>query len=84
MYKRQAQVELMFEGCGDPHAAKEIFRKKFAEITRNPISIAKCNTRPQQGEVTASYTHLFIGKIISSDCILLRQAGFMPCFATTF
>lgn len=46
-----AQVEIMFEGCGDPNAAKEIFRKKFAEITRNPISIAKCNTRPQQGEV---------------------------------
>lgn len=46
-----AQVEIMFEGCGDPNAAKEIFHKKFAEITRNPISIAKCCTRPQQGEV---------------------------------
>lgn len=48
---RTAQVEILFEGCGDPTSAKELFRQKFAGMHREPISVASYCGHPQQGEV---------------------------------
>lgn len=48
---KTAQVEIMFEGCGDPAPAKEIFRKKFAAIEREPITVSVYCGRKQQGEI---------------------------------
>ena len=48
---RTAQVEILFEGCGDPTSAKEIFRQKFAGMHREPISVASYCGRSQQGAV---------------------------------
>lgn len=48
---RTARIEIMFEGCGDPSAAKEIFREKFAGMRREPIEVSPNCARNQQGPV---------------------------------
>lgn len=63
---RVAQVEILFEGCGDPTAAKEIFRKKFEGIQRTPISVASYCGRNQQGEVKQEVERMDVkqGKLV--------------------
>ena len=48
---RTAQVEILFEGCGDPEKAKEIFRRKFSAIEREPITVSTYCGKKQQGEI---------------------------------
>ena len=48
---RTARIEIMFEGCGDPSAAKEIFREKFAGMRREPIEVSPNCAHNQQGPV---------------------------------
>ena len=48
---RTARIEIMFEGCGDSSAAKEIFREKFAGMRREPIEVSPNCARNQQGPV---------------------------------
>ncbi len=48
---KNAQIEIMFEGCGDPTPAKEIFREKFAGIDRQPVCVKNYCGKMQQGQV---------------------------------
>ena len=48
---RTAQVEILFEGCGDPEKAKEIFRRKFSTIEREPITVNSYCGKKQQGDI---------------------------------
>ena len=63
---RVAQVEILLEGCGDPTAAKEIFRKKFEGIQRTPISVTSYCGRNQQGEVKQEVERMDVkqGKLV--------------------
>lgn len=47
---RTAQIEIMFEGCGDPSAAKALFEEKFASLVREPISVDPSCARLHHGE----------------------------------
>lgn len=61
-----AQIEIMFEGCGDASAAKEIFRKKFEGIKREPITVKSYCGRKQQGEVKETIERMDVkqGKLV--------------------
>lgn len=48
---RTARVEIMFEGCGDPTLAKDIFAQKFAGVKREPIVLSRSLVKAQQGAV---------------------------------
>ena len=53
---RTARIEIMFEGCGDPSAAKEIFREKFAGMRREPIEVSPNCARWSRSTATARPT----------------------------
>lgn len=48
---RTARVEIMFEGCGDPTLAKDIFAQKFAGVKREPIELSRSLVKAQRGAV---------------------------------
>lgn len=63
---KTAQIEIMFEGCGDPTPAKEIFREKFSDLAREPITVKSYCGKEQQGEVkeVVEYMDVKQGKLV--------------------
>lgn len=43
----KAQIEIMMSGCGDPEAAREAFRERFAGMERHPIAVDVKTCRKQ-------------------------------------
>ena len=43
----KAQIEIMMSGCGDPEAACEAFRERFADMERHPIAVDVKTCRKQ-------------------------------------
>ena len=48
---KTAQVEIMFVGCGNPDAAKQVFKQAFSSVERFPISIKKPTTKTKADEI---------------------------------
>ncbi len=63
---KTAQIEIMFEGCGNPDTAKEIFKEKFAGIQREPITVERICARTKQGPVKESVEKMDVkqGKLV--------------------
>ncbi len=63
---RTAQIEIMFEGCGDPQPACEIFREQFSKIERQPETLVRCVPKQQHGPIRETVERMDVkqGKLV--------------------
>ncbi len=63
---RTAQIEIMFEGCGDPQPACEIFREQFSRIERQPETLVRCVPKQQHGPIRETVERMDVkqGKLV--------------------
>lgn len=63
---RTAQIEIMFEGCGDPQPACEIFREQFSKIERQPEPLVRCVPKQQHGPIRETVERMDVkqGKLV--------------------
>jgi len=63
---RTVQIEIMFEGCGDPQPACEIFREQFSKIERQPETLVRCVPKQQHGPIRETVERMDVkqGKLV--------------------
>ena len=74
---RTARMEIMFEGCGDPTLAKDIFAQKFAGVKREPIVLSKSLVKAQRGAVKEETERMEVkqGKLVKNPCKVCHGSG---------
>lgn len=59
---KNAGVEIMFLGCGDPEPAKKIFFEAFSALPRTPIARAETPANAARGEVTRRIDYMDVSQ----------------------